>query len=74
MVNDQQKYRSEICKIIGFTLMTPLGRIILDPMMYKKFDITWFVVYICFSILICSIGIITLVIGHDILDPTRRKS
>ena len=73
MVNDQQKYRSEICKIIGFTLMTPFGRVILDPIMYKKFDINWFVVYICFSMLVCLIGIITLIKGHDILDLNRRK-
>ncbi len=71
---DQQKYKADICKFVGFAFSTPLGHLILQPYVFKEFNsFAWFIGYCTLSVLLAIIGVGFLILGYNIYNPTRRS-
>ena len=72
MVAEEQKYRAYTYNIAGFALLTPLGKLILDPitttMILEKFGPLIFIGYVSLCILFAIAGFRAIAIGRDILD------
>jgi len=73
VITEEQKYRAETSKIAGFALMTPIGRIVLDPLLLEEFGFIGGIAYLMVAILLCLCGIVAVVKGCDILDINRRR-
>ena len=69
-----EKYRADIFKIAGFAVMTPLGRIFVEPVaVFREFGIIGSITYSIFSILLSLLGLIFFAKGYDILNFEIRK-
>ena len=72
MVAEEQKYRAYTYNIAGFALLTPLGKLILDPVatatILEKFGPLIFVGYVSLCIILAIGGCRAVDIGRDILD------
>ena len=72
MTSEGEKYRAYTYNIAGFALLTPLGKLILDPittaMILEKFGPLIFTGYVSLCILLAMTGFRAIAIGHDILD------
>ena len=72
MISESEKYRAYTYNIAGFALLTPLGKLILDPittaMILEKFGLLIFAGYVSLCILLAIIGCRAIAIGRDILD------
>ena len=69
MITEERKYRAYTFNIGGFALITPLGKIILEPSMLT--NQIWIIpplVYIIFCILLALVGLWSIAFGRDILD------
>lgn len=74
MIYEVDKYNAEILKIAGFALMTPFGRIIVQPtIVFGEFNLIWFFIYVGFCLLLFFLGVVFVVRGYDILDLQRRN-
>jgi hypothetical protein len=61
MTTDGNKYKAELLKIVGFSLITPLGKIILNIPDYTYEDINLkFFIFCLLSLVLLYIGIIVL--------------
>ena len=73
MIKEIDRYSAEILKIAGFALMTPFGRIIIQPsVVFNELGLIAFIFYTTFSLLLFFIGVIVLIKGYDILDKEWR--
>lgn len=72
MVIEEQKYRAYTYNVAGFALLTPLGKLILDPIttatILEKFGPLIFVGYVSLCIFLAIVGCRAVAIGRDILD------
>jgi len=61
MASDGNKYRAELLKIVGFSFMAPLGKVILNIPDYTYEDINLkFFIFCLLSLVLLYIGIIVL--------------
>ena len=69
MVNEGRKYLSDILKITGFTLMTPVAKLYLElnDMDFSSLDKKFFILFSISAMLFCS-GIMTLYKGYKISE------
>ena len=73
MIKEIDRYSAEIFKISGFALMSPLGRVVIQPsVVFTEFGLKGFIFYSIFSLFLFFIGIIILIKGYDILDKEWR--
>ena len=69
MIKEVDKYGAEIFKISGFALMSPLGRVVIQPtVVFNELGIVVFMFYVLFTLLMFFIGSFLLLKGYDILD------
>lgn len=69
VITEEQKYRSELFKICGLALMTPAGRIVVQPaVVSSEFGTTWFFPYIIAAVVLWFGGAYLLQKGYDILN------
>lgn len=69
MLSKQTEQRAEILKIAGFALITPFGRIFIEPMIViKEFNSPWIFAYVLFVIFIAIVGLEFIVRSCDILS------
>ena len=69
MASNKFEYRSDIFKIAGFSLMTPLGRIVIEPIIVlKEFGSIGFIVFIVISLTLLLFGIILIMKGYEALE------
>ena len=74
MIKEIDKYCAEIFKIAGFTLMTPFGRVVLQPsVVFNELGLTGFIFYMIFSLFLFFLGAIMFLKGYDILDKEWRS-
>ncbi len=65
MLADDQKYLSDVFKLAGFALMTPIGKVVLNLSDLKPFSLnTRSVCILLFLMLLFYFGIITLYEGY----------
>ena len=73
MINEEE-YLAEICKISGFALMSPLGKLVLDIPDISLSNLTCqFFIYVGLSILLFFIGLIMILNGYGIVYESNRK-
>ena len=74
MIDELDKYRVEIFKIAGFAMMTPLGRIFVQPtVVFNEFKPVWFFIYLLISFGLGTIGFMLILKGSDILYGERKN-
>ena len=74
MILERQKYSAYTFNIAGFALMTPMGRLFLQPLeIFKEYGITMFISYgiICFGLFL--FGMFLILKGFEILDLGERN-
>lgn len=68
MTTEEQKYRAYTFNISGFALMTPFGKICLDPLtFFKQYELVGSVIYILISFGLFISGFMLIEFGRDIL-------
>ena len=73
MITEVQKYRAQLFQISGFSLITPIGKLILDFLNLKQTDISLkFFIYIVTAILLAFIGLVLILHGMTILEERRE--
>lgn len=72
MLTEEQKYKASVFKIIGIAMLSPFGRIFLDPLSFcLKYGLTFSIFYVLFSVLVAIFGFILIEKGRDIIDIKR---
>lgn len=72
MVTEEQKFRAETYRITGFAMLTPIGRILLDPLpLFNEYELTPFIFYLTFSIIAGIIGFLLIEKARGILFVKR---
>jgi len=73
VITEEQKYRAYTFNIAGFALMTPLARIVADPLAtFKEYGLNGFIVFFIFCLFLFFAGIVFISIGRGILDTYRK--
>lgn len=70
-ITEEQKYRARIISVGGFALMSPAGKIVLDPLFLNEFNLIGRIAYVFFSLVLFVCGYRLLEIGRDILYRGR---
>ena len=74
MIKEIDKYCAEIFKIAGFALMTPFGRVIIQPtVVFNELSMIGFIVYVPFAFFMFVIGLFLLLKDYNILDKEWSK-
>ena len=70
----EEEYLAEICKIAGFALMSPMGKLVLDipGIDFSNLSCQFFI-YLGLSTLLFFIGLILIVSGYGIVYEKNRK-
>jgi len=69
MLTEEEKYKSRNFNLAGIALMTPLGKIIIEPIeVFTSLGFWEFTFYLAFSILLFLLGFILIDKGRDILS------
>lgn len=51
MISTEIEQRSEVLKIAGFALLTPFGRVCMEPIIvFKEFGLISFILYLIFTL------------------------
>lgn len=67
-MNQRTKYRSDTLRITGLAMLTPFGKIFVDPFsIFQDHDPIYIGIFLITAIALACIGIITITRGHDIL-------
>lgn len=61
------KYKSEVFKIAGFALLTPVGGVILNPLLYRELGLSMFIPYFLFCSVFAGAGLVSIMYGYNIL-------
>jgi hypothetical protein len=65
----KQDYKSDILKISGFALTTPLGRIFIEPtVVFNEFGFQNFIGYLVLCLTLTMIGATLIYTGYDTLE------
>ncbi len=68
MASDLSKHKADMLKIGGLALISPFGRIIMQPMLViKEFNSSWFFAYLIFAFLLAVLGFIVILRSYDML-------
>ena len=74
MITEEEKYKAEALRIIGIGMLMPAGAIFLTPMLLiKQLGLIGFIIYLVFSFIGISIGVMLLEAGRKILDKNRKE-
>ena len=69
MITEGKKYRAYTLNVSGFALMSPLGRIVLEPVStFNEFGAFGLICYLLLALGLTYIGISVVVRGCDILE------
>ena len=70
MPTKEHEYMAQALQVTGFALMTPFGKIILDPIStFNSFGETFFFYYLLASLILMIMGFISIQRGRAILNP-----
>lgn len=74
MITEGQKYTAYTINISGFALITPIGKIVLEPIStFSEFGLNGFLIYSVFCLILASIGIFLLLYGRGRLEVEIEK-
>ena len=73
MITEEDKYRAYTFNFIGFALMTPFGRLVLENVkLFYEFGLVWFFINLFGSLCLFIFGLTLVEQGRIILDKHRR--
>ena len=73
MITKEEEYKAEVCKIGGFALIAPFGKVMLNIPYIELFSLSnSHLLYIATTMLLGIIGIIMIFNGKDILKEKRN--
>lgn len=74
MVSEEEKFRAETYRITGFALLTPVGRIFLDPLpFFREYGLAFSLGYLILAVVLGIIGFFLIEIARVILYIKRFK-
>ena len=74
MISKQTEQKAEILKLVGFALLTPFGRICIEPIVvFKEFGFAGFLCYAILSFIIGTGGINCIARSYEILEERRTR-
>ena len=69
MISKQTQQKAEVLKIAGFALLTPLGRVFVEPaVVFNEFGFLGFIIYLIFAFSVGIFGISCILRSCDILS------
>ena len=69
VIDEIDKYLAYTFNVAGFALMTPLGKVVLEPVStFNSFGLKGFVCYFIFCILLVFVGVLSILHGRDRLE------
>ena len=75
MLPDEEKFRAETFRIAGFALLTPLGRLFLDPVgLFEIYGIVGLIFYLLMAIVVGFFGLVLILKCFDIIYTNKQKS
>ena len=75
MISKETEQKSEVLKIVGFALLTPLGRIFVEPIVVlNEFGFIGLICYIIFGFTIGTFGLTCILRSCEILEEKRIKN
>ena len=73
MITEEDKYRAYTFNFVGFALMTPFGRIVLENVkLFNELGLLWFLINLFGSICLFIWGLTLVEQGRTILNKHRR--
>ncbi len=74
MIDELNKYRVEILKIIGFAMLSPFGRLFLQPLeIFKEYGLILTMCYAIMSIATGLLGFVIIIRGYEIIEEDKLK-
>ena len=74
MITEEEKFKAETFRILGIALLTPAGKILLDPwMFYQEHGLIYTIIYIIFASIGGYFGLLHIEIARGILDKRGMK-
>lgn len=69
MFPNEDKFRAETLRIFGIALMTPGGKIFLDPFgLFDRLGLLKFCIVVSYSVLLFYIGLVFIARGYDTIS------
>lgn len=73
-MSSEEEYIAQAYQIAGFALMSPFGRMCLQPtVVFNEFNLIGFISYASFAILVFLLGVIFIEKGRVILNLRKGK-
>ena len=74
MISKQTEQKAEILKLVGFALLTPFGRICIEPLVIiHEFGSVGFIGYLIFTLVIGTFGVNCILRSFEILEEKRIR-
>ncbi len=75
MLDEIDKFRVQIFQISGFALMTPFGKIFLEPWtLFRELGIYGVASYFILTLILELFGISLILKSYDILEKNRKRN
>ena len=69
LMEKQKDYKSDIFKIAGFALFTPIGRVFIEPVVvFHEFGFNGFLIYMIVCLCLLLLGLTFMYVGHVTLE------
>ena len=73
MVSEEEKFRAETFRIFGIIFLTPLGKILIDPLVfYQEHGLVYTIIYSVPAFIFACIGLIHIEIARATLDKKNK--
>ena len=73
MITEEEKYRAYTFDLVGFAVLTPFGRLVLENVkLFHELGLVWFLINLFGSICLFIWGLTLVEQGRSILDKSRR--
>ena len=74
MIIEEQKYRADVFKIGGFSLMTPFGKLILEIPNFKLAGLNFqLIIFAIIAFVSAYLGLVLILRGFEALEERRGK-
>ena len=74
MITEEEKFKAETFRLLGIALLTPAGKILLDPLVfYNEHGLLYTIIYVMFALIGAYAGLLHVEIARDILDKREIR-
>ena len=73
MASEEEKFRAETFRIFGIIFLTPLGKILIDPLVfYQEHGLVYTIIYFVLAFILGYIGLLHIEIARGTLDKKNK--